>query len=381
MWRQLTIKKAVQLCCVLALIFPLVAYFTALSRSPEKHQSRKVGEILRYDGPDGKETARSNVKPPARGWMEKYNWTPIAHGVYDFLINPVEKCKVGNGNFTLLILIKSAASHASHRAIIRETYVRCIEMNNISARMFFILGTTTNDTYREGIRREADLHGDILQADFADNYYNLTIKLIMAFKWAATFCNNNEFLMSADDDVVMDISTLVQDLRALPLEYRSNLCLGDPIIASKPIRNVRSKYYVPKEMYPEDTYPTYPSGPGYVLSQDVVRGLYDASKGLLPRTPTDDVYSGFLLKARGIHMVDMITLFPLLHPERRGFINDKDYLYFMAQLSLKEMKSTWNDYSRYCISTELVHGTTSNTTLILKKNQINGIFVPELLKE
>ncbi|XP_063960437.1 lactosylceramide 1,3-N-acetyl-beta-D-glucosaminyltransferase A-like [Lytechinus pictus] len=201
----------------------------------------------------------------------------------------MDTCKVGDSNTTLLVLIKSAPSHRARRDVIRETYMSDIKTMNISARVLFVLGTTTVAQDQESIKDETGLYGDILQADFKDHYYNLTIKLIMGFKWVTNFCRNTEFMMSIDDDVMLDIVTLVQDLDGLPSRNRTNFCLGEPNVG-KPIRNTSSKWYCPKAIYPEETYPVSPYGAGYVLSQDVVQKLYNASKKLLPVVPFDDVY-------------------------------------------------------------------------------------------
>ncbi|XP_054761745.2 lactosylceramide 1,3-N-acetyl-beta-D-glucosaminyltransferase A-like [Lytechinus pictus] len=284
--------------------------------------------------------AREN--PLEVGWLKDVHWTPgtLKVGIYDFLINPSDTCKLGSRDMTLLLLVKSAPSNKPRRDVIRETYVSGIRELNLPARVLFVLGNVEDSMERESIRTEADLHGDILQADFKDHYYNLTIKLITGFKWVANFCRNTEFVMSIDDDVMLDIVTLVQDLEGLPSWNRTNLCLGEPNVG-KPIRNEDSKWYCPKELYPEDTYPLSPFGAGYVLSQDSVQKLYAASKEVLPKVPFDDVYCGMLLDATGIAIADRVKLYAKLHPERKP----KDYL--KSQLSVYQMKKArdnWEDF-------------------------------------
>ena len=42
-------------------------------------------------------------------WQKNVHWEPGAElDIYDFLINPVDKCNAGKENITLLVLIKSA---------------------------------------------------------------------------------------------------------------------------------------------------------------------------------------------------------------------------------------------------------------------------------
>ena len=107
--------------------------------------------------------------------------------------------------------------------------------------MFFIVGDSEAQDERENIQEEARRHRDILKVGFHDNYYNLTVKLVMGFKWALQFCNNSEFLMSMDDDVMVDIVTLVNDLDALPPNDHSQFVLGSRVVGFSPERNVNNK--------------------------------------------------------------------------------------------------------------------------------------------
>ncbi|XP_063964978.1 lactosylceramide 1,3-N-acetyl-beta-D-glucosaminyltransferase-like [Lytechinus pictus] len=274
-------------------------------------------------------------KLPALGWLKNVDWVPGMAGpkldIYDFVVNPENTCKVGN--ITLLILVKSAPSHFSRREVIRETYIRFVQENRMPAKVLFILGNPTAEADRDLIREESKLHGDILQVGFRDHYYNLTIKLIMGFKWTVNFCHHSDFLMSTDDDVMIDVANLVEDLKTLP-ESRTNFCLGWPT-STAPIRDVNNKWYCPEEMFPDDIYQVYPFGHGYVLSHDAVAKVYDASKELPPKTPFDDVYCGRLLISRGVGIVNRANTFKRIHPG----IQPGDYL--KCELSVDEMKKVW----------------------------------------
>nr|XP_054761744.1 beta-1,3-galactosyltransferase 1-like [Lytechinus pictus] len=290
--------------------------------------------------------------PTKVGWLKTVRWTPgtLQVAIYDFLINPLDTCQLETKSNTLLILVKSATTHTSLRNVIRETYINSIQEYNLSARVLFVLGNTKDKHDKESIREEAELYGDILQVDFADHYYNLTIKLVMSLKWAVNFCSDTEFVMSIDDDVMLDVVTLVHDLESLPMEQQSGFFLGKPN-TYPPVRNAYSKWYIPRELYPEDTYPVSPFGHGYVMSQDVVQKLYEASTECLPRVPFDDVYCGMLLQRRNIEIVNRLNFYKELHPKRRT----KDYM--KLQLSENEMKRTWN-----CMRLENLYGSAKRFT-------------------
>ena len=104
-------------------------------------------------------------------------------------------------------------------------------------RLLFIVGDSEAQDERENIQEEARRH--ILKVGFHDSYYNLTVKLVMGFKWALQFCNNIEFLMSMDDDVMVDIVTLVNDLDALPPNDHSQFVLGAEGEGFSPHRNLK----------------------------------------------------------------------------------------------------------------------------------------------
>ncbi|XP_030834427.1 lactosylceramide 1,3-N-acetyl-beta-D-glucosaminyltransferase-like [Strongylocentrotus purpuratus] len=188
---------------------------------------------------------------PLRGWQKNVSWVPGAElDIYDFLINPVDKCNAGKDQITLLVLIKSAPGNTEHRDAARRTYISGAAKFNVSTRLLFIVGDSEAQDERKNIQEEARRHRDILKVGFHDGYYNLTIKLVMGFKWALQFCNNSKFLMSMDDDVMVDIVTLVNDLDALPSKDHSQFVLGFTKEGGRPIRKVQSKWYIPEDLYP-----------------------------------------------------------------------------------------------------------------------------------
>ncbi|XP_003728864.2 beta-1,3-galactosyltransferase 2-like [Strongylocentrotus purpuratus] len=278
---------------------------------------------------------------PLRGWMKNVHWEPGAElDIYDFLINPVDKCNAGKGNITLLVLVKSAPGHTARRNAARQTYIGGAAKYNVSTRLFFIVGDSEAQDERENIQEEARRHRDILKVGFHDNYYNLTVKLVMGFKWALQFCNNSEFLMSMDDDVMVDIVTLVNDLDALPPNDHSQFVLGSRVVGFSPERNVNSKWYIPEDIYPGKKWPPFPFGHGYVMSHQVVEKLYLKSREYPARIPFDDVYCGILLDKLNIRIVDRSKWFKDRHPQK------KEHDYFKIELLAQEMEEAWQKFER-----------------------------------
>ena len=62
------------------------------------------------------------------------------------------------------------------------------------------------------------VHGDLVQENFVDSYRNLTLKTLMAIRWASTYCSNANFVLKIDDDVLVNPSPLLEYL-----DNRTNL--------------------------------------------------------------------------------------------------------------------------------------------------------------
>ncbi|XP_041460302.1 beta-1,3-galactosyltransferase 5-like [Lytechinus variegatus] len=268
----------------------------------------------------GDEVNPAAIQTPSSGkelsWRNKFHWeSKIDQHDYRILINPRNKCKQSE-NITLLILVKTRVSNIKERNIIRETYGQGIVKYNVSATILFLLGTESeyNSVAQVDLQKEADLHGDILQEDFIDTYYNLTIKTIMGFKWASMSCSNTYFVMSTDDDCIVDVVNLANDLESnTSSTFLSNFALAERAINWKPHRDPVSKWHTPRELFSGDTWLPFPRGYGYVVSREVAHLLYQASQKIAPPAPWDDVYCGILLHSLGIEMQDIIVWFKTKH--------------------------------------------------------------------
>lgn len=98
-----------------------------------------------------------------------------------------EICSSDDG-IELVYLIKSAPENFERRAAIRKTWGKT-GLDSPSTRTVFLIGLTSSNQTQERLRQEHLDHGmDLVQGDFADHYYNSTLKTMMALKWAATVC-------------------------------------------------------------------------------------------------------------------------------------------------------------------------------------------------
>ncbi|XP_019632685.1 PREDICTED: beta-1,3-galactosyltransferase 1-like [Branchiostoma belcheri] len=223
---------------------------------------------------------------------------------YTFTINNPGKCSVSD--VFLLIMVTSAPMNSSQRHAIRRTWGN--ESNSEPGTVIktvFTVGKTNKSSIQLGLERENMLHKDIIQEDFVDSYKNLTLKTVMCLKWASEFCPGAKFVMKADDDTFVNIYSLVRHLKHMPASNTSKLVTGYVYTGSKPVRVSHSKrgkydkWYVSKEEYPRETFPKYPCGFAYVMSNDVIRPLYEVSL-TLKYVFLEDVFLGLCLEKLGI---------------------------------------------------------------------------------
>lgn len=223
---------------------------------------------------------------------------------YQYLINHKEKCQAQD--VLLLLFVKTAPENYDRRSAIRKTwgnenYVR--SQLNANIKTLFALGTPSPLEGEELQRKlvwEDQMYNDVIQQDFVDSFYNLTLKLLMQFSWANTYCPHAKFLMTADDDIFIHMPNLIEYLRSLEQIGVQDFWIGRVHRGAPPIRHKSSKYYVSYEMYQWPAYPDYTAGAAYVISGDVAAKVYEASQTLNSSLYIDDVFMGLCANKIGI---------------------------------------------------------------------------------
>lgn len=218
---------------------------------------------------------------------------------FQYLINHKEKCR--DQDVLLLLFVKTSPENRHRRDAIRKTwgndrYVR--SHLNANIKTVFALGSPSNPLHSERERLQKELfvedeeYNDLIQQDFTDTFYNLTLKLLLQFRWINMYCAHAKFVMSADDDIFIHMPNLIEYLRSLEQIGVQDFWVGRVHRGSPPIRDKSSKYYVPYEMYHWPSYPDYTAGAAYVISSDVAAKVYEASQTLNTSLYIDDVFMG-----------------------------------------------------------------------------------------
>lgn len=235
-----------------------------------------------------------------------------------------------------LVVVCSAIENFERRQAIRKTWGR----NQNSDKIVFLLGRSLNTTLEEKVGEEFKLHNDIIQEDFLDTYYNLTIKSIFMLKQFVEFYVNARFLLKADDDVVVELDNLSDFI--LGLKKKENILIGYRYDGVRPERDVKMKWFASYDSYPFGVYPSYLSGFCYFMDRVVAEKLFYFAQETGFFHLEDVFITGFVAERAGV---------PRIHADEFGVETklgrncDAGSLKFVAaghRISPGELVQAWN---------------------------------------
>ncbi|XP_041653171.1 N-acetyllactosaminide beta-1,3-N-acetylglucosaminyltransferase 2-like [Cheilinus undulatus] len=237
----------------------------------------------------------------------------------------------------LLLAIKTTEVNFKNRQAIRQTWGQVgwragTKGNNSKresggyVRRVFLLGKEDPEDLGVDLsnllQSESKQYGDILQWDFKDTFFNLTLKDVLFWSWFSRFCDQTLFVFKGDDDVFVNtfnMITFLQDQLNMPQANRTlkDFMVGDVIGEAIPSRVNKSKYFISDTFY-KGLYPVYAGGGGVVYTGLLAKRLYNISKRV-HLFPIDDVYVGmcmFRLNTQPIHNPAFLTFdFPAKEEE------------------------------------------------------------------
>lgn len=263
------------------------------------------------------------------------------------LINQPNKCmsgeRKGDNQTFLLFAIKSNPGNFERRQAVRETWGReGTYQSGLRVHTVFLLGSPPLDDpdLSPLLSFEARHFGDILQWDFHESLLNLTLKMNMLLQWTLKYCPRVSFIFSGDDDVFVNSLALLSYLQSLEPSKASQLYVGHVISTASPLRDPKSKYYIPLSFY-DSPYPAYAGGGGFLISGALLQPLYSISH-VIPFFPIDDVYTGMCLKAVGVSPEAHagFQTFDVKEQDRENLCIHKD-LILIHQRSPQQMKKLW----------------------------------------
>lgn len=223
--------------------------------------------------------------------LSEEDYKLISPHSYKYVINQPSVC-YNRTNVFIVFLVPVAPHQDAQREAVRKTW----GAPGVDTLTIFFLGTPEDSTQRSETQNKLEIeskkHGDIIQIDFIDSYQNLTIKTLMMMNWLDTHCPNTRYAMKVDADIFVNIFYLKDYLKYCP---RRSFVTGSVINDGEPKRDGNNKWKLTKEQYPEDSFPEYVSGAGYVFSRDMAGRITWAAR-YVKLVHLEDVYVGLCLK-------------------------------------------------------------------------------------
>lgn len=218
---------------------------------------------------------------------------------YPIMVDQPDVCKEPP---FLLLAVKSLAPHFDRRQAIRQSWGRAGVVANRTVVTVFLLGNATPGDHHPDLsgmlRYESVRHRDIVQWDYRDSFFNLTVKEVLFLEWIQNRCAGARFVFKGDDDVFVNTFRILDFLGGLSEPKARDLFVGDVITNAGPHRDKKVKYFIPESMY-VGMYPPYAGGGGYLYSGDIAARLHNVSRQVA-LYPIDDVYTGMCLRKLGL---------------------------------------------------------------------------------
>ncbi|KAM3914993.1 beta-1,3-galactosyltransferase 2-like [Leptodactylus fuscus] len=225
--------------------------------------------------------------------------TENTHAPFKYIINEPSKCQENKPFLILLIAVQQWQTEA--RQAIRQTWGKEDLFPGVQTLRLFLLGKDTPSTNgtEQALRDESQKYHDIIQQDFLDTYNNLTLKTLMGMHWIATYCPQVPYVIKTDSDMFVNTEYLIYKLLLPDQPPRKNYFTGYLMKDFAPNRNTESKWYMSVELYPNERYPLFCSGTGYVFSGDLAEKILKVSASM-KLLHLEDVFIGICLDKLGI---------------------------------------------------------------------------------
>ncbi|XP_062273011.1 beta-1,3-galactosyltransferase 2-like [Scomber scombrus] len=271
--------------------------------------SRKINNTIVTNETDSVVIQQETVKPyvsPGPYYVE-YPYK------YHYIINEPKKCEEQKP--FLVLMVPVAPHNVEHRKIVRSTWGGESNIEGKTVKLFFLLGMHNGVGVQAQVLQESIEHHDLIQSNFVDCYKNLTIKTMVMLEWLDSYCSGASYAMKVDSDTFVNLPLLIRMLRNAPKEhYLTGLVTQNAQV----LRDPTSKWFMPWSVYPDQHYPTYALGLGYVLSLDLPRKLIEASRDI-KALYIEDVYLGLCMKKLNISPTN---------PPKWNYFNSDRYLHY-----------------------------------------------------
>ncbi|KAL8464903.1 hypothetical protein ACS0TY_034403 [Phlomoides rotata] len=192
------------------------------------------------------------------------------------------------GPVELFIGVLSAGNHFAERMAVRKSWMlhKLIKSSDVVVRFFVALHGRKEVNIE--VKREAEFFGDIVIVPYLDNYDLVVLKTVAICEYGVQTVSA-KYIMKGDDDTFVRVDAIMNEAKKVP--ENQSLYIGNINYYHKPQRS--GKWAVTYEEWPEEAYPPYANGPGYIISSDIAKFiLSDFEKHRLRLFKMEDVSMG-----------------------------------------------------------------------------------------
>ncbi|KAF8079621.1 hypothetical protein N665_1013s0018 [Sinapis alba] len=170
----------------------------------------------------------------------------------------------------LFIGILSAGNHFAERMAVRKSWMqqKLVRSSKVVARFFVALHARKE--VNVDLKKEAEYFGDIVIVPYMDHYDLVVLKTVAICEYGVSTVAA-KYIMKCDDDTFVRVDAVIQE--AEKVKGRDSLYIGNINFYHKPLRT--GKWAVTYEEWPEEYYPPYANGPGYILSYDIAKFIVE----------------------------------------------------------------------------------------------------------
>ena len=98
------------------------------------------------------------------------------------------------------------------------------------------------------LEAEQSLFGDIVILNQFDSYYNLTLKMLMAYSWLEHYCSSSIFVYKIDDDVYVNLENMEKRMVFLLKKVQLVMLSIHSGFNSLHVYLLRTMYFFPREI-------------------------------------------------------------------------------------------------------------------------------------
>ncbi|KAK6924925.1 Glycosyl transferase, family 31, partial [Dillenia turbinata] len=179
-----------------------------------------------------------------------------------------------DGPVEIFIGVLSAGNHFAERMAVRKSWMqhKLIKSSNVVARFFVALHARKEMNIE--LKKEANFFGDMVIVPYMDNYDLVVLKTVAICEYGVQIVSA-KYIMKCDDDTFVRVDASINEAKkAAP---GKSAYFGNINYYHKPLRY--GKWAVTYEEWPEEVYPPYANGPGYILSSDIAEFIVSEFKG------------------------------------------------------------------------------------------------------